>query len=283
MATFTNFATLSFNGTTINSNTVTGEVLNTIAAVKTAVTDRYNAADTVTYILSLVNSGTVAVNGLTITDDLGGYDQGGTTVYPLAYTAGSVQYYVNGILQSDPTVTAAQPLIISGIDVPAGGNALIIYETTTTAFAPLDAGATIVNTATVSGDGIATPIEASETITVTDGAALTISKALSPAVITDNSRITYTFVIENSGNTATDATDDVTFSDTFDPILSDITVTYNGTAWTAGVQYTYNEATGVFTTLPGQITVPAATFTQNPDGTINTTPGTATLVISGTV
>lgn len=50
-----------------------------------------------------------------------------------------------------------------------------------------------------------------------------------------------------------------------------------------GTNYTYNAATGVFTTLAGQITVPAATFTQNTDGTFTVTPGTATLVITGTV
>ena len=39
MATFTNFATLSYNGGTTNSNTVTGEILETLSAVKTAVLD----------------------------------------------------------------------------------------------------------------------------------------------------------------------------------------------------------------------------------------------------
>ena len=34
MAIFTNYATLSYNGGTINSNTVTGELLETISATK---------------------------------------------------------------------------------------------------------------------------------------------------------------------------------------------------------------------------------------------------------
>lgn len=96
-------------------------------------------------------------------------------------------------------------------------------------------------------------------------------------------QITYTFVISNTGNTEATATGNVVVTDTFAPILRNIAVTYNGTAWTEGTNYTYNAATGVFTTLAGQITVPAATFTQNTDGTFTVTPGTATLVITGTV
>ena len=47
--------------------------------------------------------------------------------------------------------------------------------------------------------------------------------------------------------------------------------------------YTYDETTGIFATLPGRITVPAATYTQAEDGTWVTTPGTAVLTVTGTV
>ena len=79
------------------------------------------------------------------------------------------------------------------------------------------------------------------------------------------------------------ATDDVVVSDVFDPILNPITVTFNGSVWAEGVNYTYDESTGVFTTLPGQITVPAATYTQNEDGTWIVNPGTVILTVTGTV
>lgn len=49
------------------------------------------------------------------------------------------------------------------------------------------------------------------------------------------------------------------------------------------MQYSYDEATGAFATLPGQITVPAASYTQNADGTWTVEPGTATLTVSGTI
>ena len=283
MASFTNFATLSYNGGTTNSNIVTGEILEALTAVKTAVSANYSAGDRITYALSLVNTGTAAVTDYTVTDNLGGYTVGANTVYPLAYNAGTVRYYINGVLQAAPTVTAGPPLTVTGLTVPAGGNAVLIYETTATPVAPLATGSSITNTATITGGGLTTPITAQATVETANSADLTISKALSPTTVTENGQITYTFVISNTGNTEATATGNVVVTDTFDPILRNIAVTYNGTAWTEGTNYTYNAATGVFTTLAGQITVPAATFTQNTDGTFTVTPGTATLVITGTV
>lgn len=283
MASFTNFATLSYNGGTTNSNIVTGEILEALTAVKTAVSANYSAGDRITYALSLVNTGTAAITDYTVTDNLGGYTVGANTVYPLAYNAGTVRYYINGVLQTAPTVTAGPPLTVTGLTVPAGGSAVLIYETTATPVAPLATGSSITNTATITGGGLTAPITAQATVETANSAELSISKALSPTTVTENGRITYTFVISNTGNSEATATGNVVVTDTFSPILRNIAVTYNGTAWTEGTNYTYNAATGVFTTLAGQITVPAATFTQNTDGTFTVTPGTATLVITGTV
>ena len=73
-------------------------------------------------------------------------------------------------------------------------------------------------------------------------------------------------------------------TDTFDPILSGLTVTFNGAAWAPTTNYTYNAATGAFATVAGQITVPAATYTQNAaTGEWSTTPGVSTLTVTGTV
>lgn len=283
MASFTNFATLSYNGGTTNSNTVTGELLETLTAAKTAVTPAYTAGENVTYAVSLVNTGTAPLTGVTVTDDLGRYAVGANTVYPLAYVDGSVKYYVNGVLQAAPTVTAGPPLTVTGLSIPAGGNAVLLYETRVTNVAPLASGDSITNTATVTGGGLTAPITAQATVETANAANLGITKSLSPTTVTENGQITYTFVISNSGNTEAAAADNVVVTDTFNPILRDIAVTYNGTAWTEGTNYTYNAATGVFATLPGQITVPAASYSQNADGTFTATPGTATLAITGTV
>ncbi len=285
MATFFNQATLSYNGNVTNSNIVTGEFREVLSVTKTAVQDDYVANDDITYVVSIINSGTTAFTGLTLRDDLGAYTFDNRELVPLEYVGGSVRYYINGVLQSAPTVTDDDnELVISGINVPAGGNAMIIYEVEANQFAPLGVNDSITNEVTVTGGGISTDITAEETITTENRADLTISKSLSPTTVAENGQLTYTFVIQNSGNTAAVATDDVTVTDTFDPILNNIIVTFNGDVWTEGVEYTYNEETGEFATIPSQITVPAATYTQDEEtGVWITNPGVAVLTVTGTV
>ena len=287
MAVFNNFATLSYNGGTTNSNTVTGEILDTLSSTKIAVMDDYTAKDDATYVISLVNSSTAPLTDVTITDDLGGYLYGTTTVYPLAYTQGSVRLYINGVLQPAPAVTAGPPLVFSGISIPAGGNTLIIYEARVNDYADIGITGTITNTATVTsavGDPDTVNITTSTTITVESSVLLSITKSLTPSTIPENGRLTYTFVIQNTGNTEAIATDNVTVTDLFDPVLNPISVTYNGTGWTAGTQYTYDPTTGQFATVPGRITVPAATYTQDPiSGLWTMEPGVSILTVTGIV
>lgn len=280
--TFTNQATLAYNGALLASNIVTGELIEDLTFSKTPVSDNYTKGDNVTYVLTIANNGTAAYNNLTVTDNLGEYTVGANPVYPLDYVDGSVSYYINGTLQTAPTVTAGPPMVISGITVPAGGNATVIYQGTVNAFAPLNAGATITNTASVSGAGIDQPIQATATVNAANGAELTINKSVSPNPISENSPVTFTFVIQNTGNTAADT--GIVVSDQFNPILSDITAAVDGTTLTPTTQYTYNPANGQFTTVGDVITVPAATYQQDQTtGVITTTPGVATLTITGTI
>ena len=284
MAIFSNQATLTYGGNTTNSNIAYGEILDVVTATKTAIEGTYTPGELVTYVVTLRNTGSTTLTNLTITDDLGGYDFNGTTVYPLTYEDGSVARFVNGVPQTAPAVTAGPPLVISGINIPAGGDVVLVYQARVNSFADPAAGSTIVNTVTVTGDGISTPITASETVTTATAAALTISKSITPAQVVDNDRVTYTFVIQNTGNEPVVATDDATITDLFDPILTDLVVTFNGAPWTEGIQYTYDETTGLFATVPSQITVPAATYTQDPvTGAYTMNPGIATLVVTGTI
>ena len=57
MATFTNQATLTYNGQTTTSNVTVGELVETLTAAKTAVVPTYDPDGRVTYVISLVNSG----------------------------------------------------------------------------------------------------------------------------------------------------------------------------------------------------------------------------------
>ena len=284
MAQFTNQAQLLYNNSVISSNVAVGEILEVLSVTKTAVSDEYGRDSNLTYVISIVNSGTAPYNALTVTDDLGAYSFGASTLIPLTYNDGTVIYYVNGILQPTPAVTASgTDLVISGINVPAGGNATIIYEVSANQFAPLDTGAQIINTATLSGGGI-TPVADDETVNAVSEPDLTVTKSISPVPVAENGTLTYTFVIQNTGNTPATAEDLAVITDTFDPVLSNLVVTFNGDTWTSPTNYTYDETTGVFSSVAGFVTVPAATFTQDATtGAWVTTPGVSTLTITGTV
>lgn len=283
MATFTNQATLRYNGNVVNSNITTGELLEVLSATKTTVINNYSQGSDITYVINIVNSGTLPFTGIFVNDNLGEYTFGTDTLVPLNYVNGSAQYYLNGVLQPAPVVTAGPPLVISGLTIPANGVATIIYVADANQYAPLDLEGVITNTAVVSGGGI-TPITVTETVTAERGAKLTISKSICPTTVTENGRLTYTFVIQNVGNEPAVATDDVTVTDTFNPILSGLTVTYNDVAWTENINYVYSETTGEFATNAGQITVPAAEYTQDPvTGEWIIEPGVSVITVTGTV
>lgn len=284
MATFFNQATLSYDGNTINSNIVTGEIVRELSAAKTAVVDTYRSDGEITYIISLVNSGSTTFSNLTVTDNLGAYSFGTDTLVPLTYVEDSVKYYVNGVLQAAPAVSTTPDLEFSGINVPASGNAIIVYAVRVNEFAPLGTDGAINNEISVNGDLLAEPIVAEETVNAFNEAELEITKSLSPQNVPINGQLTYTFVISNSGNVSVPATSNAVVTDVFDPILSDIVVVLNGTTLTSPDNYTYNEATGEFATVPGVITVPAATQTQNPETGIWTTiPAESTLTVTGRI
>jgi uncharacterized repeat protein (TIGR01451 family) len=283
MAIFTNQAILSYRNGAVSSNVVTGEILETLSATKNSLLDTYSAGDTVTYVIGLFNSGASPVKGVTVTDDLGAYLFNGTALVPLSYVEGSLNYYQNGVLQPDPTVSAGgTALTVSNITVPANGFAQLVYQARVNEFAPTDLGGQITNTATATVGG--ERVVAQETITANEAPLLGINKGISPSTVTDNGQLTYTFTVQNFGNAEAGAEEMLTLTDAFDPILDPITVTYNGTALTEGVEYNYDETTGLFATTPGSITVPAATIVQDPvTGEFNVTPGVATLVVTGTV
>jgi len=285
MASFTNQATLRYNGLTVASNVVTGQLISPLTLTKTAVEDVYAPGDTISYVVSVVNDGSVTYENLSLADDLGGYEiGGGQTAYPLAYVADSLRFFLNGVLQPAPAVTAGAPLNVTGISVPAGGNAMLVYETEVTAAAPLTAESQITNTVTLSGTGLATPLTAEAAVRVTNGPELSIVKSLSPAAVEENGQITYTFQIQNTGNEPAGAEAAIAVSDLFDPILSNLTVTLDGQSLAKTASYTYNETTGQFDTVAGQITVPAATYAQDAaTGDWIVTPGEATLTVTGTI
>ncbi len=284
MATFTNQASLTYNGNVINSNIVTGEVNEILNVTKTALNECYYANDGGTaYVITLTNTGSTPLTGITVTDNLGAYTLGTQTLTPLTYDVDTTRFFVNGVLQATPTVTSgATGLVFSNITIPANSNAMLIYRASANEFAPLAAGSSITNTATITGTGVINDVSATDTLGVCPGPRLEITKAVSPAVVDDNGQLTYTLTLLNYGNTAITTADNVIVTDQFNPLLENISVNYNNTVWANPTNYTYTG--GLFQTAANQIEVPAATNTQDPaTGVWTTTPGTATITITGTV
>lgn len=181
MPIFTNQATLSYNNIVTASNVATGRLLEPISVTKTPLDGQYSPNERITYVVSILNSGSTGVAGLTVTDNLGAYPFGAQTLTPLTYVDGTLRYFVNGA---------------------------------------------------------------------------------APAV----------------------ASDSVIVNHTLNPVLSDLAVTLNDQPWAEGTNYDYDPATGIFASRDGQITVPAATYTQDPDtGAWRTEPGGSTLTVTGTV
>ena len=268
--TFTNQATLSYNNQSIPSNVVTGVLTEVLSVSKTAIPAAYQNGDTITYAVQLVNSGTAALTGLTLTDNLGAYTPaaGTAAVVPMTYQSDTLRYYRNGILQATPTIAATSPLTVTGLSIPAGGNTTLMYAVKTNQF-------------TVTGGGLAAPLTAEATVNADPAPDLSVIKSMCPTTVTEAGALTYTFTLQNRGATATTATDNVSLTDTFTPALTITSVTLDGTALTAGTDYTYDGAT--FRTLT-PLLIPAATYTRNATtGEVTITPGTATLVVTGTV
>ncbi len=284
MATFSNQATLTYSGMETNSNVVTGELLDVLSITKTALSSTYRRDGRITYVISVVNTSASPFGALSIADNLGAYSFEGARLVPLSYVEGSVRLYTNGILQPAPMVSADENLVMHDLSIPANGNILLFYDTAVNAFAPLSAGSTITNTVRFSGCGVSTALTASVSVSAESGAFLTISKSIFPIAVTENGSLTYTFVIQNTGSSTAVSADNVVITDTFDPILSDISVTYNGAPWSSPEAFTYNPLTGRFTTGDGQITVPAATYVRdNETGRFIMTPGVAVVQVTGTV
>ncbi len=279
IATITNQATLSYSGGVISSNITAAELTETLAVVKTAVSPDYEPDGTVSYVVSLINSGEAPLT-VSVSDDLGGYEIDGAAVYPLRYHEGSLRLFVNGMLQPAPAVTAGPPLAADGVTVPAGGEAVLAYEAEVTPYAPLGADAQIKNTVTVTGAALAQPLTASAEVSMETGPKLTVTKTVSPDTVAPGDTMTYAFTIRNAGASAAD---DVVLTDMFDPALGALTAALDGTPLTLSTDYAYSETTGVFATTAGAISVPAASYAQNADGTWGISPGETVLTVTGTV
>lgn len=274
----TNRASVSYNfGTqsaTAVSNLASTVLQGAAALTKTALSATYNPGDTLTYIIGVTNSGETDITGLAVTDDLGAYTTETGTAVPLDY-AGNALLYVNGAPQGEITGTAgAAGVTFTLPQVPAGGNALIVYGAAVNDNAPFAQGGQITNTASAVYSG--ETLSASATVNAEESAQLSVVKTMSPNPVVSGGVLTYEFEIANTGNMAAQ---DVVLTDTFTPAPADITVSVNGAA-VDPANYTY--VAGVLTFPAGtaySLTVPAASGEQGGART----PGRVSITVTGTV
>lgn len=285
--TITNQARLQFTygqtTATASSNIASTVLQESLVAAKSVLENGYRADSDLTYIVNFTNSGATAMTNVTITDNLGTYAVSPTlSVTPLFYND-PAQLYINGVFSTTLSpVPAVNGITFTIPSIPANSNAMLIYKVIVNQYAPLATGASITNTATVTAAALTEPITVTSTIDVDGYADVSIMKTMTPNPVTDGSTLTYTFTIQNYGNT--EATD-VTLSDTFSPAPNPITVSVDGTTLSAA---DYSYASGVLT-LPGaasaySLTIPPATFLQDAvSGEVTINPGTVTIVVAGTL
>lgn len=283
--TITNQASLSYRygdtDASVLSNIATAVVNQPLTASKTALNGTYREGDTLTFVLSLTNSGSAPLANVTVTDDLGTYTLSTLSLTPYTILPGARLFLGgtdNGAIS--PTVTA-DGAVFTIPSLPAGTNALILYQVRLTGTAPLAAGATITNTATVTAPALTEDVAAAATVTAAEYADVAVVKTMSPATLTDGGTITYTFDITNRGNT--EATN-IVLTDAFNPLPTAITVTRDGVVLDA-TDYTF---TGGVLTVPASgstgITLPAATLTQNEEtGAVTLTPSSTRITVTGTL
>ena len=281
MAIITNQANLTYTcGTTtasVASNVATAEMNAALSAAKRVLDESYRPGSDLTYILSFENGGNSAITNLPVLDDLGAYTPAGATapVQPLTCT-GPAALYVDGIFSSELSPTVQENgVLFTILEIPAGSNALLVYQATVNGFAPLTPGSEIENIASI---GTTDPQTVSATVPAASYADVSITKEMAPNPVSPGDTMTVTFTIENRGNA--NATD-LQLTDDFPLALTDVSVTVNGAPLS---DFTFENST---LTLPSgtqtTLSVPAATFTQDETGAVTVIPGKLTVVMTGTI
>jgi len=283
----TNQATLNYRygdelSVTTVSNIASATLNGSLDINKTSLNDGYRFDEVLTYVINLNNTG-AAISNITVTDDLGTYQFNGNSYTPLTYT-GTAQLFVNGVLSGGLTVnTVGNNLVFSIDSLPANSDAQIIYQVRVNGFADIECGSVITNTATTQCNCLCNILsESSNSLVAECYADVRIFKSICPNPIICGEEVSYIIDIYNYGNI--DA-EDVVLTDTFNPILTDISVYANGVLIPQG-EYSY--INGVLTfPAPGsdyELIVPAATFTRNMQtGEYMINPGHLQITVSGNI
>lgn len=285
--TISNQATLQYTygatTETVTSNIATTVMQEPLSVAKSTLESAYRADSELTYLINLTNNSQTVLTNVTVTDNLGTYALSPTQSATPLYYNDPAQLYIDGVFSASLTPTPGIRSITFRIpSIPAGANALILYKADVNTQAQLALGSEITNTVSVTATGQTEPVTATHTIDADVYADVRVVKAMSPNPVTDGGQLTYTFTVYNYGNAA--ATD-IVLSDAFSPAPSQISVSLNGAVIDPS-NYSYSGGTLTLPTAGAalSLTVPAATFRQNPaTGVVSVSPGTATIIVTGTI
>ena len=264
------------------SNIATAVLNEPLSVEKVSLESVYRAGDDITYVVTVTNSGTSALTGISVTDDLGTYTIGGGTATPLTYVGPAI-YFVDGVYAGNLTPTVGADGISFAIaTLGTDSTVQIIYKAVANDTAPLVQGSQITNTVTTTAVGSNAPVSDNNVITVDNYADVTITKAMTPTGVVDGDALTYTFVVSNFGNA--EATE-IVLTDAFDPAPENITVQLNGTVVPA-TDYTYENGVLTLPISPAStvLTLPPATITQDTTtGVVSIEPSTLTVTVTGVI
>lgn len=286
---FQNIANLSYNygdgnTRTVQSNTVTGQIMDSLSMQKMVINPNYCLYENLTYVITIKNSGDTAYNNLVVTDNLGSYTLENTTVTPLDFIPNTSYISINSAdLTPISTSNVSDNSISFTIPTLASGDtAKIFFTSRTNDFAPLTAGSTIVNISSLSQGNNVDSLEnitASATATASECPRVEITKYMSPDTLVAGGPVSYTFTVSNYGNVeATNLQITDRFQDGAVPTQID-SVTINSVPYT---DYTYVD--GLLTIGSNQsLELPPATFSQDPStGIITSIPSVMSVVVNGT-
>lgn len=264
------------------SNIATAVLNEPLSVEKVSLESVYREGEDITYVVTVTNSGTSALTGISVTDDLGTYTIGSGTATPLTYVGPAI-YFVDGVYAGNLTPTVGADGISFAIaTLGTDSTVQIIYKAVANDTAPLVQGSQITNTVTTTATGSNTPVSDSNTVTVDSYADVTITKTMSPSGVVDGDALTYTFVVSNFGNA--EATE-IVLTDAFDPAPESITVQLNGTIVPA-TDYTYENGVLTLPISPAStvLTLPPATITQDTTtGVVSIEPSTLTVTVTGVI
>lgn len=266
------------------SNTASAVLNGTLEISKVALSNAYRAGGDITYIITVTNSGNGDSGDITVTDDLGSIVFGNGKLKTLDYI-GPTQLYIGGKYVSALTpITTVDGISFNIGSLPIGETAGIIYVARANQNASSALGESITNTATARrfcDCPCDFPSSASATVSAEAYGDLRVIKSVCPNPVVCGEQINYIIDLYNYGNTEVG---NVVLSDTFDPLLTDLNVSVDGSVIPAS-QYDYINGTLTLPNRSGsEITVPAASFTRNAQsGAVNINPGHVRITLTGSI